>query len=1323
MDVAQRLKLAGDTASKTVELARWVCLAARIEPHLLRRARLRFMARTNASVEADLWFGPLVQTRGARFVTLFPDVANSLRAEMAADRAMLASAWELVRETHSYLPELARLEEELVWLALRNGPDRERLLDERLRPVLKALLAGERKGLARWAAGTLPRLPVGARTETARLVRMVSEAQLYGGWMPLLEPGEEGETLSDEARALLFQGMERVEAGVQMFDGRLEVSEPPAAGAQLIRLPATNPRRLDVSWPAGGGSEDELKTARLTWPRPEPQQAEAAGQPPRAVLHDLAPPAALTTVTGDAYRVVSRRAATEQMNEKAAPFLVTLLDWNLNPCGTGVLIDDRHVVTTERNLLQLKSVIQPNASPLPSRSTALVRFPFLQDWNPTSARELRSTPTNPLFPDLENLTLLELHGPLPPGARPARLSQTAELPNRALMAFVHSPQNLDGSWACFEFSATEGDYPSLKLTANLTQPLAAWSGSPVIDKESGDVLGVFCLRGSRAVLRQVPRDFLDDRQPVRIFCSYSHRDERYVEELRQYLSPLEDRGFITLETDQEIAAGVMWREKIRYKLNEAEMILLLVSSDYLASDTYDEALRALERHEAGEAVVIPIILRESAWAQTAMAKLQALPTDGHPVSSWRNQDEAFTDIASGIQAAAEQIRQRRADVRREPPAERQRISNLPAERNPDFTGREEILSQLFAGFNAQGEAATPRQTLYGLDGAGKTSIALEYAYRHADQYDLIWWLRAESAATIEEDYLGLARRLNLTDAADAGSAATSLLKWLGGARRWLLIFDDASDIALDYSPYYPPQDFGHVLITFRSSLSQGSRGARPVNVWSSQEAIAFLLRQTGESDEAAAGQLAAALGYLPLALDQAATYIRAEKVSIADYFLLLKTREWEMLSSGGRSTRDSALVATVWEKSLQRISREYIQETRILQFGAFLASDPIPPPLIMRGLGFLDYVADRDSIIVPQARDFLLEDSMVNRAGDSFSIHPLVQTVVRHRMGPEQARQFAEQALVATESSFPADSDEPSAWPACSRLLPHAQAVLMHNESFKFPLPQVTRLINKMALYWLSQGDYRTVTEWLPRALAYEEEILHSPALRSVPLLNNLGVGWLGLAEFHMAGSALERGTKVYEETRGGESPYFAALLGNLGLVSLGRQAPERAEEYCQRALETNASVYGSGHPMVGVDMINLGVVMFHLGAAENARGMTQQGYEIIIRHRQPSQDEALCLNNLGVLNLTLGLHSRAEEMFRRALDIRERLLGAEHPRTRQSRERLGLLGISVSEVMRAGPVTGVESLAAHLETRPKVIRIEDVDRDISGPNHPPFAA
>ena len=126
------------------------------------------------------------------------------------------------------------------------------------------------------------------------------------------------------------------------------------------------------------------------------------------------------------------------------------------------------------------------------------------------------------------------------------------------------------------------------------------------------------------------------KSDVEVFYSYSHRDEELREELERHLSILKRQGIITDWHDRKIGAGTEWKGQIDIHLNTARVILLLISSDFLASDyCYDiEMRRAIERHEAGEARVIPIILRPVIWKGAPFEKLQALPKDAKPVTSW-----------------------------------------------------------------------------------------------------------------------------------------------------------------------------------------------------------------------------------------------------------------------------------------------------------------------------------------------------------------------------------------------------------------------------------------------------------------------------------------------------------------------------------------------------------------------------------------------------------------------------------------------------------------------------------------------------------------
>ena len=149
----------------------------------------------------------------------------------------------------------------------------------------------------------------------------------------------------------------------------------------------------------------------------------------------------------------------------------------------------------------------------------------------------------------------------------------------------------------------------------------------------------------------------EPKKPIEIFFSYSRRDQHLRDQLEKQLSLLKREGLISNWHDRKIGAGEEWVGQIDRHLNSAHIILLLVSADFIASDyCYDiEMKRALERQEAGEARVIPIILRRVDWKSAPFGKLQALPTDGKPITSWANRDDAFFAVAAGIRNVVEEL--------------------------------------------------------------------------------------------------------------------------------------------------------------------------------------------------------------------------------------------------------------------------------------------------------------------------------------------------------------------------------------------------------------------------------------------------------------------------------------------------------------------------------------------------------------------------------------------------------------------------------------------------------------------------------------------
>jgi internalin A len=152
---------------------------------------------------------------------------------------------------------------------------------------------------------------------------------------------------------------------------------------------------------------------------------------------------------------------------------------------------------------------------------------------------------------------------------------------------------------------------------------------------------------------------LERERAARIFVSYSHKDERLLNELKTHLSPLRRLNLIETWDDRSIEAGEDWREEISANLERADIILLLVSADFINSDyCYEkEMARALERHEKKEARVVPVIVRDSKWELIEeLSKLQAVPKGGKPVRDWSNKDKAWKDVSDRIQKMIESMR-------------------------------------------------------------------------------------------------------------------------------------------------------------------------------------------------------------------------------------------------------------------------------------------------------------------------------------------------------------------------------------------------------------------------------------------------------------------------------------------------------------------------------------------------------------------------------------------------------------------------------------------------------------------------------------------
>ena len=165
---------------------------------------------------------------------------------------------------------------------------------------------------------------------------------------------------------------------------------------------------------------------------------------------------------------------------------------------------------------------------------------------------------------------------------------------------------------------------------------------------------------------------------MRVFVSYAHVDEPLRERLRTHLSALEREGLISAWDDREIAGGEDWAIAIDDRLNAADLVLLLVTADFIKSDYCFgiEMKRALERHAdpSDRAIVIPVIAKRCDWEKSPFAKLQALPSGARPLAEWKTEDDYYTAVAKGLRQRIGRLSIQSATTPWQPPCAIHRVS-------------------------------------------------------------------------------------------------------------------------------------------------------------------------------------------------------------------------------------------------------------------------------------------------------------------------------------------------------------------------------------------------------------------------------------------------------------------------------------------------------------------------------------------------------------------------------------------------------------------------------------------------------------------------
>jgi tetratricopeptide (TPR) repeat protein len=512
-------------------------------------------------------------------------------------------------------------------------------------------------------------------------------------------------------------------------------------------------------------------------------------------------------------------------------------------------------------------------------------------------------------------------------------------------------------------------------------------------------------------------------------------------------------------------------------------------------------------------------------------------------------------------------------------------------------------------------------------------------------------------------------------------------RWLGQHDGWLLVFDNARRPE-DLRPYLPPGGAGHVLVTSRNPHWRALASPLTVKVMERTESVAFLLKRTGQTDEAAAGQLAEALGDLPLALAQAGAYVSQTGTTFPAYLDLFQSRRTELWQKERPPLDYPATVATTWDLAFHQVQRASPTGADLLNLCAFLAPDDIPQDLLRGGAQHLPpplAEAVADPLKFDEAVAALLLYSLFERTGDVLSVHRMVQAVARDRLAEEAHQTWAEAAVRLVNDAFPFDSDDVRTWPVCARLLPHALAAAGHAEALQVASEATGRLLNQTGLYLQGRAEFAEAKVAYERALAIDEAAFGPDHPRVAIRVNNLGDVLQDLGDLVGARAAHERALAIWEKQLGPEHPNVASAVNNLGSVLKDLGDLAGAREAFQRALAIFEKVLGADHPNVATLVNNLGGVLQALGDLAGARVHYERALAIDEAAFGPHHPEvATDINNLGVVLQALGDLAGARAHYERALAIDEAAFGPHHPKVALRLWNLGTVLQGQGEIQRA---------------------------------------